>query len=206
MGNRREFDAPALREEVISFVAALARESERAAVVLGAARLDSALERLICRSMKPHPGGSDNLFGSDRTLSTFSAKIAIAHRLGLINGDVEHVLQLIRRIRNSFAHSIESERLSDSAHKNRLSEVSRACENVEMFQSFRRVLIDDDKQNAEVAVFCAAMAVLIVSLELSAHFASPPAVRFPATFNESDWAVDSELQPAVGIGALPKGG
>lgn len=198
MSKQREFDASALREQVIGFVADLARESERSAVVLGAARLDSALEKLICRSMKPHPGGRDDLFDPERVLSSFLPKIAIAYRLGLINGDIEHALQLIRKIRNRFAHSIESERLSDPAHKSRLSEVSRACEHIAIFQSFRKVLIDDAKQNAEVAAFCAAMAVLIVALEVAAHVASPAAVRSPATFDPSDWQVDGELQPIPG--------
>ena len=190
MGVRSKLDISVLKGEVIDFVVVLAGESERAAVVLGAARLETALEKLICRSMIPHPGGRDNLFDPERGLSSFLAKIAIAHRLGLIDREVERVLQLIRKIRNCFAHSIESERLSDAEHKNRLSEISRACEPIPMFQSFREALVDEKKQNPEVAAFCAAMAVLIVALEVSAHVASPPSVRSPATFDPSTWRID----------------
>ena len=128
MADFATFDIDAFAGEVSAFVMGLARESERAAVVLGAARLDVGLENVLMRSMRHCPGGSDNLFDSERPLASFSAKISIAHRLGLIDDEIERSLQLIRRIRNSFAHSIETETLSESAHKNRLAEVHRACE------------------------------------------------------------------------------
>ncbi len=42
------------------FVAGLAEEGERSAVVLGASRADSLLEELLKATMRRHPGGSDN--------------------------------------------------------------------------------------------------------------------------------------------------
>ena len=95
--------------EVRTMIEGLMKEGERAAVVVGAARLELALEHLLKKVMQENPGGSDDLFDSDRNLGTFSAKIATAFRLGLIDLDIEHCLQLIRRIRNDFAHSIGTE-------------------------------------------------------------------------------------------------
>src|SRR5439155_15512980 len=103
----------------------LAQEGQRATVIVGAARLDIGLERLLKHVTAHHPGGSDNLFDPDRPLGTYSVKIALCYRLGLIDRDVEHALQLIRKIRNDFAHSITTANLSESAYRSRVLELER---------------------------------------------------------------------------------
>ena len=70
-----------LVDETQALVLGLMKEGERAAVVVGAARLDLALEHMLKRVMRQHPGGQDNLFDPDRPLGTFSAKIGLAFRL-----------------------------------------------------------------------------------------------------------------------------
>jgi hypothetical protein len=99
-------------------------EGERASVVVGAARLDLALERLLKWYLLHHPGGSDNLFDPDRPLGTFSAKISLAFRLGLIDREVELSLQLVRKVRNDFAHSATIATLSESSHASRVRELA----------------------------------------------------------------------------------
>ena len=106
--------------EVANFVLKVAKESDRAAVIIGAARLDVGLERLLKKVMSHHPGGQDSLFDQDRPIGSFAARIALAYRLGLISDEVEHGLQMVRRIRNDFAHSIEDASLSDPSHRSRL--------------------------------------------------------------------------------------
>jgi hypothetical protein len=99
----------------------LMKEKGRGGVLLGAARLDYALEKLLKSVMQPNVGGDDNLFDPDRPLGSFSAKISLAYRLRLIDKSVEHTLQMIRKIRNDFAHSFEDTNLSEQAHQNRLT-------------------------------------------------------------------------------------
>lgn len=124
-----------LIKDVFSFLGSLIRESERAAVVLAAARIDVDLERILKHVLHRHPGGTDSLFDSDRALGTFSAKIALAHRLGLIDEDFEHSLQMLRRIRNDFAHQLESESLSSTRQKPRLNELIKWVEHTDVYHS-----------------------------------------------------------------------
>jgi hypothetical protein len=114
-------------KDVSAFVVGLAKEGERTAVVLGSARLDVALEQLLKKQMHHHSGGADNLFDPDRPLGTFSAKIALCHRLGTIDQDVKHALTMVRKMRNGFAHSIGTPTLSESTHKGRLDELLRVA-------------------------------------------------------------------------------
>ena len=57
-----------ISSEISTFLTDLAQEGERSAVVLGAARLDVGLEKLLKGLMHHHPDGNDNLFDPDRPL------------------------------------------------------------------------------------------------------------------------------------------
>jgi hypothetical protein len=124
-----------LLTDMFRLIRSLLDESERASVILAAARLDVDLERLLKHLLHHHPGGSDPLFDGDRMLGTFSAKIAMAYRLGAVTPDFEHALQMVRRIRNDFAHDLESESLSSTRQKARLAELVRRMEHSEVYVS-----------------------------------------------------------------------
>lgn len=81
----------------------LTNESDRASAVLCAAFLDHELEILLRRFMRDIKE-TNELFNQMQPLSTFSSKIKFAYVLGLISQEVYHDLNLIRRIRNDFAH------------------------------------------------------------------------------------------------------
>ena len=114
-----------LLRSMFKLVRSLLDESERASVILAAAHLDSDLETLLKHLLIPHPGGTDPMFEGDRMLGTFSAKISIALRLGAISNDYEHALQLVRRIRNDFAHQLDHESLASPKQKARLDALVR---------------------------------------------------------------------------------
>lgn len=124
-----------LLTDMFRLIKSLLDESERATVILAAARLDVDLERLLKHLLHHHPGGSDPLFEGDRMLGTFSAKIAMAYRLGALTPEFEHSLQMVRRIRNDFAHALEVESLSSARQKGRLAELVRTMEHSEVYAS-----------------------------------------------------------------------
>ena len=98
-------------------------ERGRGAVLVGVARVDAALEHLLQAVMAQAPARGDGLFLPDRPLGSLGAKVALASRLGLIDGPVERALNVLRKLRNAFAHSAESASLGDAAHRSRLAEV-----------------------------------------------------------------------------------
>jgi hypothetical protein len=171
-----------LSEEVTELVHGLVGEGERATVVVGAARLDLALEHLLKGAMHHHPGGSeDNLFDQDRPLGTFSSRIALAYRLGLIDRDVERALQLIRRIRNDFAHTVGVASLSDAAHSSRLRELIKLCRCGTLYAMLE--LAEEERSIKEpVHSFCCALIVVIVCLEVVVRDIAPFTVARPAAF------------------------
>ena len=103
-------------------------ERGRGAVLVGVARVDAALERVLLSVLLPSEGRGDALFQPDRPLGSFGAKISLAHRLGLIDQPVERALHTLRRVRNTFAHSSESAALSDPGHVGALTEAYREAQ------------------------------------------------------------------------------
>ncbi|HJU70861.1 MAG TPA: hypothetical protein VJ603_03370 [Paucimonas sp.] len=139
-----------LLTDIFGLTASLMRESERAAVIIAAARLDVDLERLLKHVLHHHPGGSDSLFDSDRAVGTFSAKIALCHRLGILDADLEHALQLVRKIRNDFAHQLEHESLSSPRQKPRLNELIRWAQNSNVYKSGIKAINAEGKSHEHI--------------------------------------------------------
>ena len=147
----------------------LVKEGGRGAILLGAARLDLGLENLLKKVMHPHVGGDDNLFGSDRPLGTFSAKIVLAARLGLIEKSVEHALQVIRRVRNDFAHSFEDASLADQTHRNRLTKPYADARRHPFWQILEPILAKQPRVHKDLREYICLVVTLVALLEFSAH-------------------------------------
>jgi len=167
----------ATSESVPRFVADLVVEGgERSAVIVGAAQLDDSLERFLLEVLQPQPGGNDKLFGVNAPIRDTYRKINLAYRLGIIDDDLERALQLVRKIRNAFAHSLESASLSDSPHRERLNELVKLCEGNEVYSNILKGftdLLDRDDLSEEIERgqfsdslfdFASVMCVLLMSL------------------------------------------
>jgi hypothetical protein len=83
------------------------RMSNAAVVIWLAGILEYDLERCLkYKIRRPISGAfSNELFGSYRPLSTFSAKIDMAYALEIISDETRVELHKIRNIRNKFAHA-----------------------------------------------------------------------------------------------------
>lgn len=92
--------------------------SDRSCAIVCAAFLDDFLERLILSFLTTESPSQDKLLlENNGPLSTFSAKIVLAYRLGLISKKEYENLTVIRKIRNAFAHDIRINSFDDSKIK-----------------------------------------------------------------------------------------
>ena len=112
-------------KEAFALRSDLADESDRAAVIIAAAKLDNELRDLIVSRLVPSPTSEDDLVDGDRALGAFSARIKMAYRLGLIDAEVARSLDIVRRIRNQFAHEAHASSLSSSEHVQRVKELAK---------------------------------------------------------------------------------
>ncbi len=82
--------------------------SDRACALIAGAYLDHALEAILTTQMlKIDATSRKNIFqGATAILPSFSSKIRMCHALGLISDDEKTHLNIIREIRNHFAHAL----------------------------------------------------------------------------------------------------
>lgn len=123
MVKKQKVDYRISLDEFNRFTEEFRNESDRAAVILGASQLDILLYQLIERFLLPNPSSKDELLDGDSPLATFSSRISICYRLGLINADFSRALHLIRKIRNSFAHEVSGVSFETGGHRDRVREL-----------------------------------------------------------------------------------
>lgn len=99
-------DQPHLRR-FKTLLAAMNEESPRGMVLTTSSLIDEHLSECLTARMVDHPAVSKLITGFNAPLGTFSAKIVGALALGLIDENEHHDLEIIRGIRNEFAHKIE---------------------------------------------------------------------------------------------------
>jgi len=139
------------------------KESDRAAVILGAAKIDLTIYEILRRFLVASPSANDELLDGDTPLATFSAKINILYRLGLVDADFARALHLIRRIRNAFAHELSGCQLESGAHRDRVRELYAPFSKFENTKRFHELLFKNHKGPS--AEFRTVLAVLVARLE-----------------------------------------
>jgi len=87
----------------------LAERSPRPLVIVGASKVDDLLFGILRVFLLPkiaEPRNQDELLEGDTPLATFSARIKMCRRLGLIDETLYLALERLRALRNFSAHSI----------------------------------------------------------------------------------------------------
>jgi len=105
---------PTTLESISIFDAVLADGPALQIAVLGGSVVEYELEQLLRGYVSRRDDATWKELTDDRApLGTFSAKIIMAYALGLIDNDTRQNLDVVRHIRNAFAHS---KRLIDFSH------------------------------------------------------------------------------------------
>lgn len=135
------------------FVKEFQKESDRACVILSVAMLDRALETILKARLVPTGSSEDEfLEGAYAPLSTFSARIGLAHRIGLISTKLCRDLHTIRKIRNDFAHNITGCSFEDTSVRSRIIELTRSSGMNEKFPEKRKTFPSGCKGDFQMTV------------------------------------------------------
>ncbi len=100
-------EAPPYLRQFVYLINAAAHESERGAVLVYATMLDEQLKKVIEAFLVSHRAVVKLTEGFNAPIGTFSTRTLLALALGLISEKEYHEIELIRKIRNEFAHSID---------------------------------------------------------------------------------------------------
>src|SRR5712664_174322 len=82
----------------------LHNESDRGFALLAAAWIDDSIEDVIRSRFIANKRAADELLTGDAPLATFSSRIKLLYCLGIVTDNEKQDLNIIRAIRNLFAH------------------------------------------------------------------------------------------------------
>lgn len=141
----------------VDFLVDFNKETERGTALAAAAMLDELLGRIIQSFLIPNKGSKALLDGFNAPLGTFSARVASSFALGLLSEAEYRECELIRKVRNEFAHQIK---VSFKTEK-----VVRLCAQLQFSaKSYGEVLVDTRGQ------FTSAAVALILNLTNRPHY------------------------------------
>lgn len=125
MPKRRKWSIAQLSEKSEPVREALAKESNRGAALIGAAYLDDILEALLrCVFVDQC---ADELLGINQPLGTFHARICLAYSVGLLSKHEYQDLEIVRGIRNDFAHLHDDLTFDNESVKARCENLQYGC-------------------------------------------------------------------------------
>jgi DNA-binding MltR family transcriptional regulator len=108
-------NSPERIKELNAFLVEFQQESDRGAALLGAAMIDDCLRKIIVDFLIDKKKVVEDLVdGGYAPLSTFSARAKIVYCLGLISQCEYFNIDIIRAVRNKFAHQLHGLTFNDS--------------------------------------------------------------------------------------------
>jgi DNA-binding MltR family transcriptional regulator len=110
-------------EKLIILKATLALETDRGCALMTAAFLESEIESLIKEKLLGTNKEVEKLFEFNGPLGTFSSKAKLSYALGLISKSIFQDLEIIRNIRNDFAHNYKFIDFSTTSIKEKISKL-----------------------------------------------------------------------------------
>lgn len=145
--------------EVITFRKSITNESDRGAGLMAAAFIDDRLAELISSKLINDDALIKSLLDFNGPFGNFSARIEVSFGFGLIPNNVRRDLNLLRKIRNDFAHTANQVTFYDQP-------IASRC---------RELALDNKSKDANPrGKFTRAMVVCLVVIQLAILRANRP--------------------------------
>jgi len=106
----------------------LEKESNRGCALVAAAYLENEVAALLNQFfVEMSKSARKELFDFNGPVGTFSAKIKLAYALGLISAEVRNALDLVRGVRNKFAHLQDAVSFEDAVVAQQIDALMSSC-------------------------------------------------------------------------------
>jgi hypothetical protein len=164
-------------EHVKGLIESLKGETQRGGVLIAAAHLEHQLGQLIAKALRPCPKDDGLLDGANAPIGTFNSRTLLAYRLMLIDDSMKRCLDIVRRIRNDFAHSFSRLTLRDQKYRDLIANAEGL---ISQSQAFRNVFkqASDDSSDRFIVAFGLMSSVLALREQHQGPIDSGPGAGF----------------------------
>jgi len=160
----------------------LTEQTDRGAALVAAAYLDDALKEMLQKYFAGEQRTVDGAFKGNGLVASFSNRIALAYFLGLLTETERRDMNLIRRIRNDFAHVHESISFNEPPS-------SQRCLELEMRSVFENLGVSPDCLNPR-QLFVTSSSFHVINLVLRATALNPLEVLTTSEINLRSFVED----------------
>lgn len=119
----KKTEAPKYIKEIVDKTLLRNVESQRAYAIIITSYIDDLLSKVIKTRLVVPVSENDELFNQHGPLYNFGAKLAVAYRMGLISEELRFTLNILRKIRDNFAHTHTELSFEDSRVRDQIDEV-----------------------------------------------------------------------------------
>jgi hypothetical protein len=148
-------------DEFRNFISEFMKESDRAAIVLGASQIDSLLTEILKKRLI---NAKSELFEFNGPFGTFSAKIYAIYSTGVIDGDFSYKIHIVRKIRNDCAHNIQAIDLNSQGISQQISSLSKSFVETDYWETTKQEAERSFGITGNALVLRLSMAFLIANL------------------------------------------
>lgn len=158
-------EAIAKSKDIDGFLAEFQSESERATAILGAAYLDEQLLQLLTAYFVDDDA-SQELLSTEKPLGAFGARILTAYCVGLLAREDYQDLNIIKSIRNDFAHHLHGLSFSKES-------ISQKCAKLQIVKRFH-----PDIEHSSKEIFI--LAIVFIQMQLGMKIATIKRCQIPS--------------------------
>lgn len=136
----------------------------RPLVIVGASKIEHLLYEILTQYFLPKLAKSadqDELLEGDRPLSSFSARIKMCRRLGLIDESLYIALERLRALRNHSAHSLAFD-VAKPPIREHLAELRKQVANRESFRLTKERYLDTEPFKAMDELKCMLLTLCVL--------------------------------------------
>jgi hypothetical protein len=138
--------------------------STRPLIIVGASKVDNLLSEILSQYLLPKTAKAkdqDELLEGDSPLGTFSARIKVCFRLGLIDETLYRGLEQLRALRNWSAHSIVFD-IAKSPARDHLGELSKTVASRQSYGLTRARYFDAQPLNKTEELQCLLLTLCVL--------------------------------------------
>lgn len=136
----------------------------RPIIIVGASKVDNLLLEILDKYLLPKRAKAneyDELLEGDRPLATFSARIKMCYRLGLIDESLYLALEQLRALRNPSAHSIAFD-ITKSPTREHIAELRKSVANRNSFRLTKERYFDHTSLNKIEELQCLLLTLCVL--------------------------------------------
>lgn len=145
----------------------LDERNDRSLIILCSSIIDEQLYNILNKFLKDPLKKEDDLLKGDNPLSTFSSRIKIVYRVGIIDNSFREILDNVRKIRNLSAHSVELH-LSKPPIKDHILALKKSIINRPSYELTKKRYFDNNINTSnEVKALFITICVILEAINIS---------------------------------------